>query len=167
MGSYEAYRLVVEPGERDAETVADELYAALPDALEGALADEDRADDYSRIVDGGLGLKVFVDDQGFVHWRSARVGVPFLFVRDLPKRLDVRGDWALGCWEQEVNYWGIADLFVWDDGWVKQDEERGENGEKGGDAIDTLADRYGVWALPPTDNVAFDAKGYRAHKQDD
>jgi hypothetical protein len=35
---------------------------------------------------------VFVDDRGFVHWRPGRVQVPFMFVRELPKRLDVRGD---------------------------------------------------------------------------
>lgn len=142
MGSYYAYSLSLGPGERDPETVAAELRAALPDALEETLG---AGVDLDEVVGEG-GPLAWVED-GVVRYttgRNFRIGWPAEWT-DLVRGLPVPSRWALATWQGEAGSAGGAMLYAWVDGeYVLIEERRGRNGARGADVVEDLEREWGV-----------------------
>lgn len=131
MGMWTGYSLSVGPGVRDLEAVAADLRVEL------AAAD---IDEYT-VTDEDVSC-----EDGIVRWTTGENhGVAWGFWEGLVPALDVPAEWALGVYQQEVEWNGGATLYAWlDDGFAEVETFDGAFGRGAQDAIAYFEREYDV-----------------------
>ena len=143
MGKWNGYHLAVGTGDRDPESVAAnlriELQRVAPDLYEYAESAYRNRDRSSVWHEGDV-----------VRWTTGEshsygAEIIDLWYDDAVTEFDVPGEWALGVWQQEVEWWGGAALFArLDDRYVKIDQVTGRYGRGTADAIAYFEREWGV-----------------------